>query len=749
MQRIRQGVQVRQNENNPRSGLVARYAVTALAGVVLAVTTAWGFEQAQGPAGLAGIFPETAPDDLRADSWSHLDGNWAQWSEETAAAVEAFYAEPGDVAAQRAHLDTLRSKLKTMTTALGDARYASLFDPLSSLSNRLRREIELAEAILHTLELDPQVARQEQQDRTRAALLASLDRLEQDLRTISGGTAWLAYVDAAEIRQQVAANDTAALNGTLSAVHARLAGRENLQDSAQKDFLERPAFLNLEARVADALRAATAADAPYDPTALRAELEKLVTNLSEYTYSSSNASAAAVREAFTALKTLSPDGGERISAAIRPHFVNYNMRALASEAFLNRFVADRRTETGPVRDYILGANVSGNQVTYTDVGLNLKPSNSTVRFDITLNGNVHSSTAGVTDQATIFTSGNHRFNAAKEINFDGDVFYTAPARISVAASNTTTGARTDYSKLPLLGGIADRIAVNEARERRGQSEAIAAGRVQSQVTPRFNSEVDAEFANASAEFHDRVIFRLRDMDLYPSARSFSSTEHELRASTRLMADGELAGSAPLTHVRPGNGVALQLHESLLNNSLDRMDVKGKTMSEEDFEMQLENHISAFLGREFHFEEDVQTPPPAEGDEEVDSSTFVFAENDPIRVKISDGILTLIIRTGLKRGEGEEDIPTQEISVPLTFTIDGDAIVIESGTVGVAPLARPESLAKQLAYSGVMRNKIQHALPTRRAERRISVNRDEAGHPPVEVTVTEVTPLGGWLIIKAE
>ena len=150
-----------------------------------------------------------------------------------------------------------------------------------------------------------------------------------------------------------------------------------------------------------------------------------------------------------------------------------------------------------VDDVVLGAKVDGHQTTTGTVGIDLKPNNSVIEFDMTFNGVTQTNTQGVTDQATIFTSGYHTFGAQKKIHFDGDRFKTFPATMWVNANNTTTGARTGVSGLPLFGSIADSYAAGVARDKRGQSEAIASGKLRNRLIPEFNQEVDAEFSKSS------------------------------------------------------------------------------------------------------------------------------------------------------------------------------------------------------------------------------------------------------------
>ena len=68
---------------------------------------------------------------------------------------------------------------------------------------------------------------------------------------------------------------------------------------------------------------------------------------------------------------------------------------------------------------------------------------------------------------------------------------------------------------------------------------------------------------------DARMASLRELNLYPDAKSWSTTDTELKVSTRLMSPTELGGSEPNPAMYLGRGLTILLHDSLMNNSLDR------------------------------------------------------------------------------------------------------------------------------------------------------------------------------------
>ncbi|HET6425880.1 MAG TPA: hypothetical protein VFG20_19475 [Planctomycetaceae bacterium] len=714
----------------------------ALAGMIGGVAAgAWAFEQANGKVGLQGVFPSEPPAALGAEAFAPLDGNWANWSTEVAAQVADFYKLEGDVAAQRAKIAGLKKRLGTIEKALGDSRYAPIATTLSSLHGPLSRRIALAEAMLDTLEMNPEAVRGERLKTKAAAVTSALSALERDLNGLPGGNAWLPYVKAADLKQALAAggNGEAAV-AAANATKAKLARRESLTDKSQQQFLSRSAFLTLETAVDGYLAAATSKGAAADPAPLQDSFGKLVAALEGFEAASTNADAAAVRAALASIQQQAADGGDRITAVINEHYLNDNLRFIASEAFVSKLISDSRVEQGQVNDYILGANVGGWQTTQTSVSANLKPAIGMIKFDLLLNGYIQSNTAGATDQATIYTSGNHSFQAAKEVTFDGVQFRTAPATIGVNANNTTTGANTRLSGVPIFGRVAQRIAIQEAGNRRPQAEAIARSRIADRVLPRFNAEADKAFGGAGGRIDSELNAGLKSAGIYPDRQRFESTDSHLKVSRRLTGEQELAGAAPeALLVNSVDGARLVLHDSVVNNTIDRIDFSGKTMSEEELRHHVEAFLTKALAREFKFRAPQEVAPKADAEQDEEDrvpAKIAFAKEDPIRVQFQNGQLMLVIRAGLER-EGRDPIPTQEISVPLTMNVVQGQIAITRGELQIVGIDGD--------LSGVQRkviiNKMNAALPDRKTSARIKIpgaNRD------VEAQVSAIQIVNGWI-----
>jgi hypothetical protein len=716
-------------------------ALTVVAGLA---TVALAWEEAT-PQGLSGILAPEPPANLSAEAFSVLGGSWADWSAGAAHAVAELYRRSTeDLAAQRQAVAAARAKLNVMEQALRDQKYASIAVPLTGLSSALARRLDVCEAILDTLEMDPQAEHPKRMKAKADAVLAAVDALSKSLESIKGGNAWLPYIKAQDLTAALKENPTGdAAVAAARASKAKLAARASVDNPAQKDFLNRPAFVALEGALDQYLAAAENPPTADHGEKLREQLTALVAGLELYEASGQSSGANQARRAYSAIRKLAADGGDRLTAVLQKHYFNYNVRIVASEELLSRLLADSRTEHGQVVDFILGANVGGWQTTSTNVSVDLKPSRFDARWDIVLSGNVSSNTQGVTSQATIYTQGNHTFRAVKEVRFNGSKFTTLPGTISVNANNTTTGVATQFSG-GLFGGIADRIAYREAEARRGQAQAIAASRIQDRVLPRFNQEVDDAFVKAEKDLQTQLFDHLRATNLYPDAMLFQTTDREFRVSTRLMGETELgANQAPAMFTAPV-GATLFVHESEMNNGADRIGLAGKSMTDDELRAHLEQFFSKALNREFKIERPAEpAPEPGEDEAEKKINTFVFAPSDPIRIRLQDGTLSLILRSGFKR-EGGDDIPQQIITVPLSFQVKGDQIQISRGLVRVE--SAEAGGAGQIATAGVIRRKIQNTLPERTVSGKFTL---KGTRRDIQAVVSNIRIVDGWAIVSVK
>lgn len=697
--------------------------------------------------GLRGLLAAEVPEELADEALSDLEGQWAPVREKLNGLLVRLYEEKSlDVAGQRKTLVELKKQVKLIRTGIEQPRNKPIEDTLITVHGQLTRRIGVAEALLDTLtnasKPKPTPAATSPQSKLNGAAVA----LQRYLASFTTGSTWANYLQVSQVvaaskQKTLAADDIKLLKGVQKKLHEK----KQLGDPDQISFLEEPKIAAMEkaldAYLLTAGKKPQARPRPTGPVSvelikkLRPHLATLAGAINAYEQTASRSAAMRVRRSLKTIRDTAPGQGEQLGEALREHYLGYNLRVVASEALLNRYVSQTRVEKQPVRDVILEAQVTGESTTTAKVGIELLESRDGARWQMLLEGKTITDTRADKRGASVFTHGEHTFSATKEVHFDGDKFTSKPARIDVDANNTIVDVKAK-SRFVL------RVAKKKAAKLKPETEAIAARKVAEDVAPRFNKEVDEQFQKATRDLADHVNGPLKELDLAPSARSVTSTNRELRVSSRLMGSGELAGSLQNPLVTSDKGLVLHLHESVINNAIDRLEFGGKTMTEEDLKREVEEVVSKFLGRDFHF-----SASDAKSADDTGSTTLIFAADDPVRVRISAGQLVLVIRAGLKQGAGKEDIPAQVVTVPISLKLDKQNIIASRGSVKVSAVSRPKNRTKQIVRAGVVRKKISKSINDRLIDRQLTVSRDDAD--PIELSVTRIVAVDGWLSVVFE
>lgn len=709
--------------------------------------------QGNSAATLNGILPEEIPAGLTFDDLSALTGTWASWAEETSNTISNVFRPHDNLEELEIDFANAEIKLRTMEKALADSKYRAVHGVLADVHGRLRRRLDVARVILDAQRANVSAAQSKQLTSALGKLQHAVATVETDVSKFPNGRKWLPYVHAEELR--TLAREQATAPELLETVKVNLAGRSTLEGEAQREFLHRASFVTLERAIDGVLDASI----QRDPATYISDLQRigaaLFQALEEYEVRAGELQAQAIREQYAAWKEVAADGGAAMSAVLRKHYMNFNFRMVASEGFMKRVFETNRSEGSWVNDRIMEARVTGYQCTNTQLNVDIRPSSGSAMFCLMLEGNVRSNTQAVTSQATAHTVGHHRFHAEKAAFFDGHNFTSTGSTVSVAANNQPVSVDTGI-RLPIIRGIANGIAMSKVQERMPQSNAITRQKITTQVRPRLDSEVGENLDKATTQIEAKLYGPLRELESYPQELDVNSTDDAILVRARLMEDIELGGSEWPNLPMPSDGIVLQTHESLLNNSVERARFAGRELTQQQLQDELRARMEKLLGRPL--EQAVETAEPTNADEPTKAddvppadekdktAVFVFDEHDAIKFKVSDGVVKMIMRTGLRR-EGADPIPTQQIEVSLGMTVQGDEIVIERvGTIAVRPVGPVTNRGEQIVRANIMRSNIARLTPERRVKGTMSM---KSGDKNIPLKVTDVVTRAGWVSIVAK
>jgi hypothetical protein len=427
-----------------------------------------------------------------------------------------------------------------------------------------------------------------------------------------------------------------------------------------------------------------------------------------------------------------------VSRIVGELYLSANLRGTASEDLLNRFAQQRRCEVGPICETVLGVEVRGTQVSDAVSHLNLVPNDCAIDFQLRLNGAADSQTVGLKDPVKVYATGKAYFAAVKPVTLDECGFHPQPARVGADTASNPYDACSPVSRVPLLGPLVDHIVLQEAKRRKPQANAIARQKVVGRIACELDRQVDTALAEVERQYGEWILPRLARYDLGPLASHFRSTETLALMSSRNGRPDEIGGSAAPAWLVEEHGLTAHVHESLLTAALSRGNFAGRAMTEDEIVAELERLFCDLTGLLI----DLRRP---DGDDEAGrTDRFVFAEDDPVRVLVDRGEVSLILRAGFDLGE--RSIPRHLVSIPHRIGLAGDRLVIrrlEARDIKVAPLEGGGGFGG-LGQAIEIRRKIEKALPETREFNRLIVR--EIDGKPLALHIERITAVNGWLSI---
>lgn len=388
----------------------------------------------------------------------------------------------------------------------------------------------------------------------------------------------------------------------------------------------------------------------------------------------------------------------QIYTSIQPIYVqeyfNYNLHFVISEPLLSRMVSDYRCERGSVADCILGAWVTGSQVTDTKIRADIRPSLNSAAFDIVVDGRTISNTQGRKHPAVIYTRGNHPFTIVKTTYFDGQRLSGSPANMDVRPNNQTVGASTKFDRVPILGKIARNIAFKEAVSKKPESDAIAARKMAAQALPQFEREIAGKFAEANSNLQNNLIANLRKRGIEPSQYSARSSDTHLALSSRTVTVDALAAPLPPATPAPSHGVAVQMHESAMNAAIESLDFSGQ-MTVAQVIGRIEEALEELVKKEVDLR---KSGAPAE-----DKTEFNFEPRDGIRVRFEQDQVVFVIRTGFYQTAQDRRIPRHSFEIPVGIEIRNGGLMLippPTDTKGIVSI-RPQAIEGRSSIRSVV------------------------------------------------
>jgi hypothetical protein len=405
------------------------------------------------------------------------------------------------------------------------------------------------------------------------------------------------------------------------------------------------------------------------------DVRELLRALAEFDNRGSRESANTVMDIYRRLTDSRVPAAADFAQVVNTYYNHYNFRAIVSGRLSDLMGRSTRTDSGEVRDFILGADVYGRQTTTAQVSARLLPNPNAASYLLQVDGRTNTTTQSYPrseeGSVVIFSRSVSRFSARRRVDLDAGGIRAGAPVISVNTSNQVVGATTPLSGVPLLGLIGRSMAVSEAESRRAEMEAIGASRVRDRVLPQFAAE-SGERITALNDGYQRLVDRLTKRNAFPEILRFSTTTTHLLALGRTARFDELGAYEPLLWLPGDTLAAIQLHESAINNAFGRGELSGDTIDQYT------------IGRLTAAAEGQPDDAPPEQEESV--ITLNLADRNPVQVRFQGGMVRLELKAASLQ-MSEDELPNQIVTVRYRIEPHERTVtVIRHGEIELRPLS---------------------------------------------------------------
>ncbi|QEG38616.1 hypothetical protein [Roseimaritima ulvae] len=326
---------------------------------------------------------------------------------------------------------------------------------------------------------------------------------------------------------------------------------------AQRQWLQQPAVQDL----ADAVRPWAAG--PVDYPRLLQQLERQESDAIDLV-------AIDVAATTQTMRFAAGPQPHQVADAINAYYRNANLRVAISETFLNRLLPDMPERAEPVSQNILGTRIQGTSQIASDLRVELLPSPEQWALRVHTDGQIHARTVGRNGPVTLRNASDAQFQAHTDVIVDAEGVRLQAADASVQQQTYLRGLQTDYDGVPLIGSLVRGIAMSKYRDARSRSQRIATARLERTIAAGLDQEFEQQVHDKTQRLTDQLLGPLAGLRLAPTVVDLQTDQQRLTARYRLAGDWQLAASTPRPRAMSDSLLSVQVHQSALNNTCERL-----------------------------------------------------------------------------------------------------------------------------------------------------------------------------------
>lgn len=375
---------------------------------------------------------------------------------------------------------------------------------------------------------------------------------------------------------------------------------------------------------------------------------------------------------------------QNLASATSRFYRNANVRVAVTERLMDLLLPQERLQWQPVHDTIIGVPVRGSSTVRSNLDVDLVPDEQRLRLMLDISGLISASTRAGSDWGTVFNNSNSHYSVQQPLSVGRNGVQLGEASASVNSQVRLRGVETKLDGVPLLGPVAQSVV------RRGQEKRAPEARRESEakIRRRAIEEAAEEASKRLSEFEERfdkeVIKPLTALGLEPEIIEMKTSDERFTFRARIAGENQLGSHTPRPRAPSDSLASVQLHQSAVNNLIERLDLNGRDLSLAE----LHAHVLEKLGRD-------PKPSPESMPEEVQ---IRFAARDAVHIGCRDDQVrvTLAIEELSKRPRRWNNFSVHVNYQPAEDVSEGR--LIREGTIQLA--GRRLNLGSQIALRGV-------------------------------------------------
>jgi hypothetical protein len=325
--------------------------------------------------------------------------------------------------------------------------------------------------------------------------------------------------------------------------------------------------------------------------------------------------------------SVSPSEARRqLAAWVGAHYRNANVRFSIGPEFLNDLIPDQKLQYSPINDTVTGRPVQGNSLMETKIAVRMLPDPHRARLALQVTGEIASITDTDAGMAQFHNESEARYIATKPMEIDMQGISLWPVQIDVQNETRLNGMDTSLDNVPLIGWITKSLARGQYDKNLPAATEEMKQKIVAQATARIDTEVRKRFNDVVDRLNQRVFDPLNSLALDPQLIDAQTTAARLTMRLRVGGEDQLGSHTPRPPSLSDSLASVQIHESVLNNGIQRLHFDGRTFTLRE----LSRHVAASLN----------CPAPWPTTPENDDVRITFAKQNSVVVRCQDGQVLL-------------------------------------------------------------------------------------------------------------